>query len=263
MNTNIKSYATICAQLVKIEMTVFKQGFLDKLINLAIWVIMSLIVTAYVMPLFGLNANFGMFQYAAMIGAGGLFTMYTSVVEFISDLEGERIINFYLTLPIPSWFVLLCKAIYYFIIYFIFTLLILPMGKLALWNQFDLTTIQYGKLLIILLVQNIFYAGFVLWAASKIPNIMQMENIWMRYIFPMWFMGGFQFSWLSLYKVMPIAAYINLLNPMIYITEAARVALLGQEGYLNFWICIGVILIFSAFCFIVGIRNLKKRLDYV
>lgn len=262
MNT-LKPYAALCAQLVIIDLTVFKQGFLDKLINLTIWVILSLIVTAYVMPLFGLQANFGMFQYAAMVGAAGLFSMYVSVVEFISDLEGDRIINFYLTLPIPSWVVLISKALYYFIIYFIFAVLTLPMGKLALWHEFDLTNFSYAKLLIILVAQNIFYAGFVLWATSKVPNIMQAENIWMRYIFPMWFMGGFQFSWHALYEAIPILAYINLLNPMIYITEAARVAMLGQEGYLNFWACIGVILIFSAFWFIMGMRNLKHRLDYV
>jgi ABC-type polysaccharide/polyol phosphate export permease len=55
----------------------------------------------------------------------------------------------------------------------------------------------------------------------------------------------------------------NLINPMIYITEAVRCALLGQEGYLNFWLCILVILLFAALSFYFGIKSLRKKLDFI
>ena len=91
----------------------------------------------------------------------------------------------------------------------------------------------------------------------------KLGSVWARYIFPMWFMGGFQFSWTALHHVLPIVAYINLLNPMIYITEAMRVALLGQADYINFWLCLVAMVIFSCVCFAAGMRNLKQRLDFV
>lgn len=138
-----------------------------------------------------------------------------------------------------------------------------PIGKLTLWNQFDLSQIDYGKFALCILFQNIFYACFALWASSIIANMNKLGSVWARYIFPMWFMGGFQFSWIALYKAMPIVAYINLMNPMIYITEAMRVALISQSDYIDFWLCLIAIAFFSVICFIIGMRNLKQRLDFI
>ena len=108
-----------------------------------------------------------------------------------------------------------------------------------------------------------FYACFVIWVSSIVANMAHMGSVWARYIFPMWFMGGFQFSWIALHKALPNVAYINLLNPMMYITEAGRVSMLGQANYINFWLCLLAISAFSVLCFALGIRNLKRRLDFV
>jgi ABC-type polysaccharide/polyol phosphate export permease len=79
----------------------------------------------------------------------------------------------------------------------------------------------------------------------------------------MWFMGGFAFSWQALYNVWPALAWVDLANPMIYVTESTRVAILGQENFLNFWLCLVAITFFSVLCFVVGMSKIKKRLDYV
>jgi ABC-type polysaccharide/polyol phosphate export permease len=158
---------------------------------------------------------------------------------------------------------LLSKCIYYSCIYTIYSLCILPVGKIILWNSLDLTRIHYPKFILIVVLQNIFYACFTISVSSLIKGIAHMGSIWARYIFPLWFMGGFQFSWSALYHVSPYVAYITLLNPVIYITEATRAALLGQENYINFWFCLVMITIFSVISFYIGIRNLKKRLDFI
>ena len=132
-----------------------------------------------------------------------------------------------------------------------------------LWNQFDLGAINYFQLFLALIFQNIFYACFVIWASSMIDNMSQLSNIWSRFVFPMWFMGGFQFYWMSLYRVNSLVAYIDLCNPMIYITESMRIAMLGQADYLNFWLCLGMIAVFSVITFSVGLWNLKKQLDFI
>jgi hypothetical protein len=257
------SYFSICKQLVYADLTVFKQTIVDKFIDVTIWVVLTMIVTSYIMPYFGLSRDFGVFQLGGIIAAIGLFELYSSVVEFVSDMEGNREINYRLTLPMPSWMVFLSKSIYFCIIYSVLSILMLPIGKLTLWAQFDLTKIDYFKFFIGVLCQNLFYSCFVLWCASIIANMNKMGSVWARYIFPMWFMGGFQFSWTALHHVLPLIAYVNLLNPMIYCTESMRVALLGQEGYINFWICIAAMIFFSTVCFMVGIGTLKRRLDFV
>lgn len=260
---NKKFYFTVFKDLIICDLQVFKQTFLDKYIDLTIWVIMTIGVMGYIMPFFGLSHDFGTFQLGGVIAATGLFELYSSAIDLVSDFEGDRVINYNLTLPIPSRLAIIAKASYYFIVYLTLAIVILPIGKITLWNQLNLSGINYYKLLLALILQSIFYACFVLWASSIIANMTKLGNIWSRFIFPMWFMGGFQFSWIALYKVIPILAFIDLLNPMIYITEAIRASILGQENYINFWLCLLAILIFSIICLLFGIRNLQKRLDFV
>lgn len=259
----IFSYLAICKNLIYSDLLIFKQMVVDKVIDIAIWVVITVGVNAYIMPYFGLAQEFGMFQLGGVIAAIGLFELYTTSVDLVSDFEGDCIINYRLTLPIPSWLALLSKAAYFFIIYLILSIAMVPVGKLCLWHQFDLSKVDYIKFAIALIVQSIFYASFSLFAASIIENMTKLGSIWARFIFPMWFMGGFCFSWVALHSVFPTVAWINLINPMIYITESTRVAMIGPEGYLNFWLCIVAIVVFSIICFVWGLHNIKKRLDYV
>ena len=259
---NVRNY-NVCKNLILSDLLVFKKNLFDKFINLTIWVVLTVFVMGYIMPYFGLPDSFGVFQLGGILAAVALFELYGSITEFVADLQGDRVIDYHLTLPIPSWLAIVSKAIYYFIIYLALSIMMLPIGKLTLWNQLDLAQINYLKLFLALIFQSIFGACFTIWASTMIDNMSQMNNVWMRYIFPMWFMGGFQFSWKSVYHVLPIVAWINLINPMIYNTESVRVALLGQDDYLNFWLCIMAISLFSVIFMTIGMSNLKKKLDYV
>ncbi len=258
-----KLYGTVVKELIYSDLMVFKQVFFDKFIDLTIWVVLTIVVMGYIMPYFGLSADFGTFQLAGVLASAGLFELYANAVDLVSDFEGDRVINYSLTLPIPSWLAIISKAAYYFIVYFLLSLLMFPIGKLVLWKQMDLAQIFYAQLLLSLIFSSVFYACFVLWASSIISSMNKLGSVWARFIFPMWFMGGFQFSWMALYHVLPTVALISLLNPMIYITEAVRAAMLGQTGYINFWLCLLAIVFFSGFFLVLGMRNLKKRLDFV
>ena len=259
----MNTYFNVCKNLIWSDLLIFKQAFFDKFIDITIWIVLTVFVTGYIMPYFGLSDTFGVFQLGGVIAAVGLFEVYVSAVDLIVDFEGDRVIDYTVTLPIPSWLAILSKAGYYFFVYLILTIAILPVGKIALWNQLDLTTVHYGKLALAIIFQSMFFACFVIWASSVIENMSKLGSVWARFIFPMWFMGGFQFSWTSLHHITPVIAWINLCNPMIYITESTRVAILGQADYLNFWLCLVAITFFSVICFLKGLWNLKKRLDFV
>jgi ABC-2 type transport system permease protein len=261
---NIKiSYWRVFKNLIFADLVIVQQTLVDKCIDLMIWVGLTLFVTSYIMPYFGIGNDFGMFQFGGVLAAISLFEAYSSVVDFVADLQSDRIIDYQVTLPIPSWLAITAKAAYYFILYFILTLAMLPIGLLLLWNKLDITMIHYVYLFIALVAQALFGACFVIFAASLIDNMSQLGMIWSRFIFPMWYMGGFQFSWKALYHITPGVALFNLINPMMYVTEAIRVALLGQDGYIPFWISIFVICIFSLMFLSLGIWNLKRRLDYI
>jgi hypothetical protein len=85
----------------------------------------------------------------------------------------------------------------------------------------------------------------------------------MRFVYPLWVFGGYQYSYAVLANKNPWFAYISLINPQLYIMEGMRAAILGQEGYLNFWLCAGMTFFFSIICGIHAIFKIKRRLDFV
>lgn len=256
-------YADIFKQLLAEELLIYKSNFVDKIINLGIWVSATAAIFGYVMPSFGLEESFGSFQLAGNIASAGLFEVFPSVMVFVNDIEGNRMINYHLTLPIPSWIILLKKLTYYSINCLSLCLGVIPIGKLVLWNQFDLTKISIIPFLFMAILTSIFYGSLTLWLASKVANMTKISNVWMRFIFPMWFLGGFQFSWEVLFEVSPALAYLNLLNPMTYVMEGMRASLLGQEGFISVWICIAALSVFVLLCWWRALTKLKQRLDFV
>lgn len=260
---NKLAYFNIFKELVKIDLNIFKQNFKDKIIDLTIWVVLTLFVTRYILPYFGVSNTYGILQLGGVLAAVGLFESYPGIIDIVSDVEGDKIINYSLTLPIPSYLVILSKVTYFAITYLLLTICVFPIGVLCLWGEIDLASIDYLKLFIAFIVTCGFYGSFAMWAASITKNMQTLGTVWSRYIFPMWFLGGFQFSWKALYSVFPIIAYLNLFNPMIYITEAIRSTILNPNDYLNFWLCIMAILFFTVTFFIFGFKTLKKRLDFI
>jgi len=250
-------------ELLKTDLMLFKRIFIDKLINLFIWIITMLGVNAYIMPAFGLTTEYGGFMLASILACSGLFEVTPSVSQIISDLEGDRTIDYKLTLPIPSWLVFVESLVNYAFSAAAMAILILPVGKLILWNMFSLSSVNIVQFIVMFILFNLFYGALTLWQASFVKDMASIENAWMRYIYPMWFLGCFQFSWDSLYQVSPVLAYLDLVNPMTYITEGTRIAILGTESSLNFWSCAAMTFLFCIFGTVHGIKRLQKRLDFV
>ena len=111
---NKKIYFNVCKNLILSDLIVLKKIFFDLFIDKAIWFVLTAFVTCYIMPYFGLSSNLGMFLLGGMLPAVGLFQLFPNVVELVADLQGDRIIDYNLTLPIPSWLSILSKAGYYF-----------------------------------------------------------------------------------------------------------------------------------------------------
>ncbi len=262
MQNNL-SYFHVIKELVRTDLKIFKKVALSKWVDVFIWILVTGLVSAYIMPALGVANNYGAFMVATMCSTSGLFQAFGYIAEMLADFEGDKVINYNLTLPFPSWMVFLRLVIFYTISFMFLGCLVLPVGKLMLWNSFSLTSVFYGKYLLMFVVSNVFYAVFALWITSFVPTLNLMDRVWVRMIFPLWFLGCFQFSWAALQSVSPVIAYLDLLNPITYVAEGMRAAILGQEGSLNFWACLTVLVVFAVFCGWHAMVRLKKRLDFV
>jgi ABC-2 type transport system permease protein len=83
----------------------------------------------------------------------------------------------------------------------------------------------------------------------------------MRILFPMWFLGCYQFTWHMLYETNPTLAYLNLLNPVTYIVEGMRGSLDLNLPLLSYPVCVAATSIFIILFAWAGVRNFKRRLD--
>jgi hypothetical protein len=250
-------------QLLKTRLLIAYPFFFDKVINQSIWAFCSLFIAGYVMQQFGLSSGFGLFQFAGVVGTAGLFEIYPSVVGMVIDFASEQTIFYYLTLPTTGLMVMLSMIIGFAIQGIALSLCMIPLGKLLFFNQLNLLNIAWIKLLITLIVANLFLSSLIPGVAAAIQNIGKIGNAWSRFIFPMWFLGGFQFSWISIYTISKPLAYCLLLNPVTYIMEAIRVSILGQSGFLNWYLCIGALIVFCLFSTCYSYYRMKKFLDFV
>lgn len=252
----------VLKELVRYRLYSIRHTFIDEFINMAIWVVGTILVMGYLMQSFGLRADFGMFQFGGLLAFVGLFEFWPFIANFLVDIEGDNIFGYHATLPCRLKTVLFSYIFAQAIVTFILSLFILPIGKLLLWSQFSLTAVSWPMLILVLLAINIFFAILGLWIASIVKSMEHIGNVWMRMIWPMWMFGGFQLSFASIRGVWPMFAYVNLINPVIYASEGVRGALIGGN-FMNTWLCLGAIILFSLAMFYDLHRRFVKLLDLV
>jgi len=110
---------------------------------------------------------------------------------------------------------------------------------------------------------NLFYGFFSLWLTSMLKNMGGLGYLWVRIINPILMFGAFFYSWKAVYDVAPAFAYVDLINPMVYIMEGMRSAALGAEGYLPVWLCVPVVWVFTFLFGWHATHRLQQRLDCV
>jgi hypothetical protein len=263
MKNNMFQFADIFYKLLMTKLLIARHQILGKLLNISIWSFCTLFIFGHIMQSFGLAGNFGLFQLAGVVGTAGMFENYGNIATIIMDIAGERSIGYYLTLPARPWVILLSTACAYATVGSVLSIAMVFLGKMVLFSSINLASIAWFKLLIIILLGNLFYGMLAMTIAGHVGEVAKIGNVWSRFIFPMWFFGGFQFSWESMYHASMPCAYAVLVNPILYIMEGVRIAILGQEGSLPWAVCVSVLTVATILCWFVAYNSMKKRLDFV
>ncbi len=261
LNKNILQ--TFWALLSK-DIAIYNKRWWSRSIDALVWSASSILVAHHMMPLFGItNPQYGTFTLIGNLAIWGLLEMLTSVAMFLGDLEGERAITYYTSLPMPTSMVFIEQALASAYRSIASSILIFPLGKLILGNSLQLSDIHWVKFITACILVNLFYGFLTILVTGYIKNLAALTMVRSRIIFPLWFLGGSQFTWKMLYKVSPKIACASLCNPIVYIMDGMRAAVLAPENYLPFWNCMMMIIFFSIVCGYFGIQKLKQRLDCI
>ncbi len=263
MFTSLFPSADIFFKVLCTKLSIALKQFMRRSIDLYIWAFCTLLVTGYIFQAFGMKADFGPFQLGGAVATAGLFEIFGNTANMIMDIEGDRNILYYLTLPTSAATILLSMVCSFAIMGTLLSLVMVPLGKLLFWNSMDLTLISPLKLVIILALSNLFFAILSLAVTAYTKQMARIGSVWSRFLFPLWFLGGFQYSWFILHKTIPTLAYISLFNPVTYVMEGTRAAMLGQAGYLSWWGCCAALCAFIVLIWTYAYVAMKKHLDFV
>lgn len=241
----------------------YKKTFIDDVINKCIWVICILLISAYVFPQMGMTQSYASFMAISAIVSSSFWDAWGVTSQFVSDLESNRVVQYYLTLPVGAPLFFIKQILFYMLRSMISSLIMIPLSKLILLDLFDVSNVSWVKFAIAFLASSLFCATLSLLMTSLVKGMHAIDNVSMRFLFPLWFFGGSQFAWYTLHEVSPLLSYISLCNPLLYAMEATRVTFLGQSDCLPFWICIVMLILFSLLFGYLGTKRLIKRLDCV
>ena len=222
------------------DASVFKKKTISRMIDGAIWGITALTVYGFIMPALGVEAGYGPFMLIGCVAVWGLFEMLSDTAVILADIAGHKGITYFLTLLIPQKLIFIRLGLFNAYKSFITPLPIFVVGKLVLRDQLPLAQIQFGKAIFFYFLFNLFYGFFGLFLASISKDVAAIATIRTRYLFPLWFLAGFNFPWKVCFNVLPKVAYLNLLNPLMYIIEGFRSTILDPADYLPF----GIVLLF-------------------
>ncbi|MBX9830822.1 ABC transporter permease [Candidatus Babeliales bacterium] len=259
----MQAYAKVFWLLFKKDLFILKRMVFRKIFDVSIWAGSTTFVTAYVFPSLGMPESYGPCFAIGGVAIYGVFLIFVHTANFVADMYGNQVIAYELALPIPSWLVLLQKTCSYAFLNTLLSSVIFLVAKLVLLSRLDLGQISLIKFIPFLILANFFTAFLSLFMSSILSSMEGLSIIWPRILFPLWFFGGSQFTWITLNKCSPKFSYFCLLNPFLYVTEGMRACVLNPADSLSFFICapvtLGITLIFA----FISIRKLKQRLDFV
>ncbi len=261
--THMRLALTTFSWLIWRDVRVIGKDFWNTFIDAVLLPLNMALVSGYILPHLGLPADYGSFMLVSSAVGMCFNSVGIDAGQLAADLEGQKSISYELSLPITYWLICIKTAFVYAIKAAIASILILPLGALLFYKQFDITNISFFKVLLMYSIINIFFSFFALSIALWVKDSVSVGRFWIRWGWQLFLLAGFQFSWATLYRISPHLAIINLLNPLVYPFEGLRAAFLGQEGFIDFWACLLALIIFTVLFVMLTLRLFKKRLDCI
>lgn len=254
---------SVFSQLLRRDLLAFRREFGTKFFDTLILFFTNVVVFGYFMQLEGAHAGYAAFFVVGAIASFGFVEIVGKVGVLMADLQGDKTISHTMVMPIKTEWVFCYIGVSWAMTSALLSIILFPVGKLLVFQGLDLSNISYWRLVIMFITINCFFGFFALWLSGVLKDISSLNSLWLRYIAPMWMFGGYTYSWEAAYQMNHIIGTVSLINPMLYVMEGMRAAMLGQAGYLPFWGCFFALWGFIVVCTWHAIRRLKKRLDCV
>lgn len=183
-------------------------------------------------------------------------------IGLLFDLENTRYIDYQITLLSPR-LVIVQRILFTSLFTFIILLPFFPIAKLILGSWFVSTNTSWPALVLIMYLSALCCSAYTQWYACIIPSSRNLRSYWMRINTFLIAFAGMFFPWHVMKQFSSLLGYILLLNPLLYITEGLRQAILGSSQYMPLWICCSMLILWTGILTILSWYFFKKRVDHV
>ena len=251
-----------CWPLLQIELQLLKKRIGRKIIDAAIWTCSTIAVSAFVLPALGVPESFGVFQAAGILASIVSMDLYSNIFELLTDIEYTGHLQYLLTLPYSSFGIIATKVLIFALHGLISAVVVFSIICVILLNLMNFAGICFWKLILGTLISSLFFGWFSVFLTQRLRNTAELRSTQVRILFPLWYFGGFSFSWkIMFFKVSKFLGLLCLLNPYMYATEISRCAILGAQDFLPFWVSASALMLLTVLTAYFGFNGLKKRMD--
>jgi ABC-2 type transport system permease protein len=182
--------------------------------------------------------------------------MQTLAFPLVAEFGWTREIEDRLLAPMPTSFVAAEKVLFAMLRSLTATLIMLPVGVLVLgsipWRWEGLPLFIAG-----LLLGSLVGAGFGLVIGTFVQPA-RLNLVFSLVFTPLLFTGCSQYPWPSL-DSLPWFQVVTALNPMTYVSELLRAALVPEVPHIQPWICLVVLVVAITALMTLGVRGFYRR----
>lgn len=259
-------YFFVMLQLLRRDLSAFGKRFANYGLNFfLISPLLSIITLGYIQPALYFPHNAGKVSIVLMVGTfvfNIILLCYNFIHPLMYDIESDRFID-YLALQLPFTLLLLEMILFPAILaiclsfpFFLFAYLLLP-------HYFIGLQIQWFGLFGVIVATALAASTYIMTIMAIIRKSSSIRQFWLRVNWPLVVLGGFWIPWHLLIKFSPLLARIALIDPILYMTEGIRSALLGSDQFIPYYWCIVALLVFSCIFICIAHYFFKKKLDYI
>lgn len=252
-NSFLPSFSTLLA-LTRRDLKVFLYELLGTFIDGMVIVVTEAVLFGYLMPLMGMPKTTIAPLYIGTMMWVLFFLGENLAIHHVFDLKHNRFIDYQLSLPLGHQYLFAHYVLSFAIKTTIISLPLLYFGITLLGERFQIISFNSMGFIAIYLMSILFIALFFLYLSFAYSFTWFMDNVWPRILSPLWGFGCVFFVWRQAYDISPILGYFFLLNPLTYISEGMRSAIIGGPEFINVWICVGMLAIFCS-ATIYGLRQ--------
>lgn len=192
-----------------------------------------------------------------------MITAYKITFDLFFDMQNNRFVNYQITLLHPR-LVIFERIIFAWLFTFITTLPFYPIAKICVGNHLDLSNTNWFYVVILLLLGSLICVCYHQLFTCILTRTDQISILWVRINNILIVLGGFWIPLQVMHNYSPIIGTFVYLNPMIYLTDGLRSAILGNDPqFLSFSICAPVLLGFSIASTLLTWHFFKKRVDHI